>query len=50
MSKKGSFNHPAALATALDQGACASGRPGPWVITGQYRASWRSEVHGGGPV
>ncbi|MFE2850392.1 hypothetical protein ACFXJO_04575 [Streptomyces lavendulae] len=76
MSRKkgGSFNHPAALAAAFDQGALvlrgesetavrfsaaaivaavrarASGRPGPRVITGQYRASWRSEVHGGGPV
>lgn len=24
----------------------ASGRPGPNVITGQYRASWRSEIRG----
>ncbi|MFF0741523.1 HK97 gp10 family phage protein [Streptomyces sp. NPDC004111] len=23
----------------------ASGRPGPRVVTGRYRASWRSEVH-----
>ncbi|WP_433547168.1 HK97 gp10 family phage protein [Streptomyces sp. CA-294286] len=28
----------------------ASGRPGPRVITGRYRASWRSEVHRGGSV
>ncbi len=28
----------------------ASGRPGPRVITGQYRASWRSDVHRMGPV
>lgn len=28
----------------------ASGRPGPRVITGQYRASWQSEVHRAGPV
>lgn len=26
--------------------ANASGRPGPNVITGQYRASWRSETRG----
>jgi hypothetical protein len=26
--------------------ANASGRPGPNVITGQYRASWRAESHG----
>ncbi|MFI6469846.1 HK97 gp10 family phage protein [Streptomyces sp. NPDC050516] len=28
----------------------ASGRPGPRVITGRYRASWSSEVHRAGPV
>lgn len=28
----------------------ASGRPGPRVITGQYRASWQSDVHRTGPV
>ncbi|MCX5206750.1 HK97 gp10 family phage protein [Streptomyces sp. NBC_00237] len=28
----------------------ASGHPGPRVITGRYRASWRSEVHRAGPV
>ncbi|MFD8978687.1 HK97 gp10 family phage protein [Streptomyces sp. NPDC059564] len=28
----------------------ASGRPGPRVITGRYRASWQSEVHAAGPV
>ncbi|MEU5683592.1 hypothetical protein DEJ48_36660 [Streptomyces venezuelae] len=28
----------------------ASGRPGPRVITGQYRASWQSDVHRAGPV
>ncbi|MFE4869542.1 HK97 gp10 family phage protein [Streptomyces sp. NPDC056682] len=28
----------------------ASGRPGPRVITGRYRASWNSEVHRAGPV
>lgn len=28
----------------------ASRRPGPRVITGQYRASWDSEVHRVGPV
>ncbi|MET9294412.1 HK97 gp10 family phage protein [Streptomyces sp. NPDC003077] len=28
----------------------ASGRPGPRVITGRYRASWRSDVQGAGPV
>ncbi|WP_367046149.1 hypothetical protein [Streptomyces sp. Je 1-332] len=28
----------------------ASGRPGPRVVTGKYRASWQSEVHRAGPV
>ncbi|MGX1909350.1 HK97 gp10 family phage protein [Streptomyces phaeochromogenes] len=28
----------------------ASGRPGPRVITGKYRASWQSDVHRAGPV
>ncbi|GGU44112.1 hypothetical protein GCM10010289_75970 [Streptomyces violascens] len=28
----------------------ASGRPGPRVITGRYRASWSSEVHRAGRV
>jgi hypothetical protein len=28
----------------------ASGRPGPRVITGRYRASWGSEVQWAGPV
>ncbi|MER7118451.1 HK97 gp10 family phage protein [Streptomyces goshikiensis] len=28
----------------------ASGRPGPRVITGRYRASWHSEVHAAGSV
>jgi hypothetical protein len=28
----------------------ASGRPGPRVITGRYRASWSSEIHRAGPV
>lgn len=28
----------------------ASGRPGPRVITGAYRASWRADVQGAGPV
>ncbi|MFG2143665.1 HK97 gp10 family phage protein [Streptomyces sp. NPDC048696] len=28
----------------------ASGRPGPRVVTGRYRASWQSEVHRSGPV
>ncbi|WP_159053438.1 hypothetical protein [Streptomyces regalis] len=28
----------------------ASGRPGPRVITGKYRASWTSDVHRAGPV
>lgn len=28
----------------------ASGRPGPRVITGQYRASWQAEVHRAGPI
>ncbi|MFE3182770.1 HK97 gp10 family phage protein [Streptomyces violascens] len=28
----------------------ASGRPGPRVITGRYRASWGSEVRRAGPV
>lgn len=28
----------------------ASGRPGPRVITGRYRASWQAEVHRAGPV
>ncbi|GHE15315.1 HK97 gp10 family phage protein [Streptomyces alanosinicus] len=28
----------------------ASGRPGPRVITGRYRASWQSDVHRAGPV
>lgn len=28
----------------------ASGRPGPQVITGRYRASWQSDVHRAGPV
>lgn len=28
----------------------ASGRPGPRVITGKYRASWQSDVHRVGPV
>ncbi|MCY0922573.1 MULTISPECIES: HK97 gp10 family phage protein [unclassified Streptomyces] len=75
MGKKAdSYNHPAALAAALDRGGVvlrsesetamrvsaallvaqirqrASGRPGPRVITGRYRASWQSEVHAAGPV
>ncbi|MGX1668612.1 HK97 gp10 family phage protein [Streptomyces sp. NPDC055400] len=28
----------------------ASGRPGPRVITGRYRASWQSDAHRAGPV
>ncbi|UQA93704.1 HK97 gp10 family phage protein [Streptomyces halobius] len=28
----------------------ASGRPGPRVVTGKYRASWMSDVHRSGPV
>ncbi|MFH8635496.1 HK97 gp10 family phage protein [Streptomyces goshikiensis] len=72
--KAASFNHPAALAAALDRGGLvlrsesetamrvsaallvaqirqrASGRPGPRVIAGRYRASWQSEVHSAGPV
>ncbi|MEV6942992.1 HK97 gp10 family phage protein [Streptomyces sp. NPDC051172] len=28
----------------------ASGRPGPRVITGKYRASWQSDVHRAGTV
>ncbi|MHA7956307.1 HK97 gp10 family phage protein [Streptomyces sp. L500] len=28
----------------------ASGRPGPQVITGQYRASWQAQITGGGSV
>lgn len=72
--KAASFNHPAALAAALDHGGLvlrseseaamrvsaallvaqirqrASGRPGPRVITGRYRASWQSEVHAAGPM
>ncbi|MFI0912496.1 HK97 gp10 family phage protein [Streptomyces abikoensis] len=28
----------------------ASGRPGPNVITGRYRASWEAQVTGAGPV
>ncbi|WP_372516423.1 HK97 gp10 family phage protein [Streptomyces noursei] len=28
----------------------ASGRPGPRVVTGRYRASWQSDVHRAGPV
>ncbi|WP_406262780.1 HK97 gp10 family phage protein [Streptomyces chartreusis] len=28
----------------------ASGRPGPRVITGKYRASWMSDVHRSGPA
>lgn len=71
---KGSFNHPAALATLFDQKGLAlrsesetaarvsaallvasirqraSGRPGPRVITGRYRASWQSEVTAAGTV
>ncbi|WP_422804693.1 HK97 gp10 family phage protein [Streptomyces noursei] len=28
----------------------ASGRPGPRVVTGRYRASWQSDVHRAGSV
>ncbi|MEU5428467.1 HK97 gp10 family phage protein [Streptomyces sp. NPDC020799] len=36
------------LKTQIQQNA--SGRPGPQVITGRYRASWQAQVTGGGPV
>ncbi|MFC4512214.1 HK97 gp10 family phage protein [Streptomyces ehimensis] len=28
----------------------ASGRPGPNIVTGRYRASWQAEVSGAGPL
>ncbi|MGW2998686.1 HK97 gp10 family phage protein [Streptomyces sp. NPDC001155] len=49
----------AAAETAMRHGAKAlvvqvqrnaSGRPGPRVITGRYRASWQSDVRRAGPV
>ncbi|MFD3667180.1 HK97 gp10 family phage protein [Streptomyces sp. NPDC058672] len=42
--------HHSAKALVVQVQRNASGRPGPRVITGKYRASWRSEVHRGGPV
>ncbi|MGW2719842.1 HK97 gp10 family phage protein [Streptomyces sp. NPDC001492] len=56
---RGSKEAVSAAETAMRHGAKAlvvqvqrnaSGRPGPRVITGKYRASWQSDVHRAGPV
>lgn len=44
---RGTVRHEATLLKALIM-ANASGRPGPNVITGRYRASWRVVMHAAG--